>query len=57
MQEYIKEAERVLDEEIRLFKSGTYAEVRPAPSPIFIAPEELKSFIDNIYASSVVSHN
>ncbi len=50
MNRYIEEAEKVLDEEIKLFQKGEYKDVLSAPEPITISHRELKSYIDNIYS-------
>jgi len=52
MDKYIEEAELILDDEIDLFQKGTCKDLLPMPDPVSISHNEIKSFIDNIYAST-----
>ena len=52
MGRYVKEAEKLLDEEIELVKNGEFTEVRPLPETLYIAYNEFKKFIDNMYEAT-----
>jgi glycosyltransferase involved in cell wall biosynthesis len=54
MDKYIEEAEKVLDKELELFRSGEISGLPPAPEPLSLPPEEVRSFIDEVFASSSV---
>lgn len=52
MDRYIREAEKILDEEIALYKTGESSDLLPTPEPIIIMHDELRTFMDAIYSST-----
>lgn len=52
MDRYIKEAEKLLDEEIELFDKGKFTDVWPPPEPLYITYDEFKNYIDNMYEAT-----
>jgi hypothetical protein len=54
MDKYVEEAEKIIDEEIKLFDRGTCKELLPDPEPLSLIHEELKNYIDGAYSKSVV---
>jgi glycosyltransferase involved in cell wall biosynthesis len=49
MDKYIKEADKVLDDEIVLFKKGKFTELLPMVDPVAVSHAEMKSFVSAIY--------
>ena len=52
MDKYVEEAEKIIDEEIRLFEQGACKELLSDPEPISLTHGELKSYIDSQYSQS-----
>lgn len=51
MDKYAEEAEKVLNSEIELFYKGGKTDLVPAPTPLSVPHNEVKSYIDALYAS------
>jgi glycosyltransferase involved in cell wall biosynthesis len=52
MDKYIREATKVLDDEITLFNHGPYAELLPIVDPVAFNHAEMKSYIAAMYAAN-----
>jgi glycosyltransferase involved in cell wall biosynthesis len=52
LDKYTKEAKRVLDDEIALFRKGEYPHLLPAPDPVAVYFKAIRSYIDAVHASS-----
>jgi len=52
LDKYAKEAKKVLDAEIALFRQGDYPHLLPAPEPVIVYFKAIRSYIDAVYTAN-----